>query len=162
MATAPTGARNSNAIGIRTGATAKRSIMVTNGPADSSRTLNPASRIDADQPKGRRPSDAVPPLSLTLSPSGRGDYRWNVARHRRGVYRRLSHDGKVAWGRSAVVSTATESLVSLRSGSEKELGSGSAQPQPSRNLRQSPPPVLTDAIQVPQFRPKAGGLGMPS
>src|SRR6266851_5871731 len=50
MATAPTGARNSTAMGIRTGATAKRSIIVTNGPAESSRTLNPASRIAAEKP----------------------------------------------------------------------------------------------------------------
>src|SRR5713226_5844252 len=45
MATVPNGAWNSSAIGIRTGATAKRSIIVTNGPADSRRTLNRTSRI---------------------------------------------------------------------------------------------------------------------
>src|SRR5260370_38799008 len=62
MATAATGARNSTAIGIKTGATAKRSIMVTKGPAESSRTLNPASRIAADQPKGggQAPAGGLP------------------------------------------------------------------------------------------------------
>src|SRR5260370_16529944 len=34
----------------------------------------------------------------------------NVARHRRGFYRRLSHDGTLSQGRSRVVSTATEFL----------------------------------------------------
>src|SRR6266852_4032186 len=110
MATAPTGARNSTAMGIRTGATAKRSIMVTNGPAESSRTLNPASRIAAHQP-----------IDVATLPSG----QWNVARHRRGFYRRLSHDGKLSQGRSGVVSTATEFLESPSGrNSEKELGSG--------------------------------------
>ena len=74
-----------------------------------------------------------------------------MARHRRGFYRRLSHDGKLSQRRSGVVSTATEFL--------EELGSGCAQPQPKSSLYQ---PALTDAIQVPQLRPNAGGLGMPS
>jgi len=36
-----------------------------------------------------------------------GVSRWNVARHRRGFYRRLSHDGKLSLGGRSVVSTAT-------------------------------------------------------
>src|SRR5260370_28711357 len=38
---------------MSTGATAKRSIIVTNGPADSSRTLNPACGIAWHQPSWR-------------------------------------------------------------------------------------------------------------
>src|SRR5260370_26174054 len=84
-------------MGIRTGGTAKRSIMVTNGPAESSRTLNPASRIAAHQP-----------IDVATLPSG---LQRNVARHRRGVYRRLSHDGKLSQGRSGVLRTATVNLL---------------------------------------------------
>src|SRR5712664_4476183 len=64
MATAPTGARNSSAIGMIIGATAKRSIIVANGPAESSRTLNPASRIAAEKPSEMR----------NLTPSPASDY----------------------------------------------------------------------------------------
>src|SRR5258708_32372538 len=42
------------------GATAKRSVIVTNGPDDSSRTLNPACGIAAHQPSWRGdPSSAL-------------------------------------------------------------------------------------------------------
>src|SRR6266851_2494543 len=64
MATAPTGARNSSAIGMIIGATAKRSSIVANGQAESSRTLNPASRIAAEKPSEMR----------NLTPSPASDY----------------------------------------------------------------------------------------
>src|ERR1700681_3661180 len=66
MATAPTAAWKSMAIGMRTGATAKRSIIVTNGPAESNRTLKRTSCIAAHQPSWR----AGPSCSLHSRSSG--------------------------------------------------------------------------------------------
>src|SRR5229473_3564429 len=91
IATAPTGAWKSMAIGMSIGATAKRSIIVTNGPADNSRTLNPASGIAAHQPSWRGdPSSALhsrqgriyTPMVLFLR-SGRNDMRGSSTWRRR-------------------------------------------------------------------------------
>ena len=43
---------------MMTGATAKRSIIVTNGPAESRRTLKPTSRIAAQKPSDLRAAAA--------------------------------------------------------------------------------------------------------